>query len=505
MMIVYIGILVFSFILDAYKWLSSANIVIWVLLIFLLIILAIGGGFYGYYYYYPTNQSESMDTSDQPNETVPLEGTGTNTSPSSISPNDLTLLDNHQFKLRVLDGEEEEDPLNTSSNSTITYENFKEIINEPSFITQFTSAIKECLEMKRKKYIKLKSDAQKELETFNKDDENDLLGSALQKLRNEQYSNIKEYITRIDKILDKIKQKQSKTNDTDTRIRLQSMLYKKDVGLDYIVGRNDIKDFLSVRLYAFAQNPKIFFKSFQNIILMAGPGSGKTRIATTMGHVFAQSGLLVDDNVIITTKAGVISPYVNETAHKTHSFMLSTLESLVFFDEAYDFVPPKNALGGSLYRDHGFEAITQIVNDMDKMMGLHIIVAGGYENEMKDRFLGSNEGMNRRFPHQIVLQNYTSKELSAILIDNLKSTNPDLVWTEEMNDYLYTMIYSSYTKDAKIFQNQAGDMINLSSEISHAIYGTKNIWPENWQQTFLRGFNNYLENKGLKMIKLFNL
>lgn len=498
MMIVYIGIIVITFIAEGFKWIKSQNTITLILLLVFLLILALAGAFYGVYYMVSPSQEENSSEikEDQLEMTESMTGSTRSLLPSP----ELMLLNTHQFKLKSTTDSSEQEEDYKEEEELIDYEQFKRISEDPSFISKFTNAIRLSLEMKQKKYNKLKNDAQKELATFSKE-EDDFLGNALNKLRNEQYNDIKDYINRIDKLLLKIKSKYSKTCDQDTKYRLSNALYKKDVGLDSIIGRKDIKNFISIILYTFAQNPIVFLKSFQNIVLMAGPGSGKTRIATIMGHVFASSGILIEDNVIITTKAGVISPYVNETAHKTHSFMLSTLESLVFFDEAYDFTPPKSLLG-DLHRDHGHEAITQIVNDMDKMQGLHIIVAGGYEKDMKERFLGANEGMKRRFPHQIVLSPYNAKELTAILIDNIQSTNPVLEWFEEMDHYLYTAIHSMYNKNPELFPNQAGDMINLSSEISHAIYGTKTPWPEKWQQTFIRGINHYLESKELKVESL---
>ena len=45
--------------------------------------------------------------------------------------------------------------------------------------------------------------------------------------------------------------------------------------------------------------------------------------------------------------------------------------------------PPPNLLGRTI--DHGYEAITELVNFLDKHMGLSIVIAAGYEKDMEER------------------------------------------------------------------------------------------------------------------------
>jgi len=479
---------------------SSASIITWITMIAVLLGL-IGASVYAYMFYGdPTTKElddhEIPNNADNEDNEEDDEDIQQSSKRSSVNVDDLELIDDKSFNIT------EGQTLKDISKDAITYEDFKRLITQEDFLVKFTAAIKQCLEMKRRKYIKMLRKAQKDVETFSKAPTNDdFITAAINKTRNEQLTYVQDIIGRVKKIYSKISQRLKLCCLEDTRERLHSALYNKDLGLESIVGRHEIKNFVAVRLYTFAQNPKVFFKSFQNIVLMANPGAGKTRLASTLAHVFSSSGILVEDNPIITTKADVISAYVNETINKTRSFMLNTLETLVFFDEAYDFVPPKSILGEGMHRDHGHEAITQIVNDMDKMVGLHIIIASGYEQQMKERFLGANEGMMRRFPYQIVLDSYSAKDLSAILIDSLRSTNPQLEWNSDIDNYLYTLVHQTYTNDPSIFSNQAGDIINLSSEISHAIYGSKVIWPSNWQSSILNGFNHYLDYKGKKVVE----
>ena len=492
---IYLVFVIISAATEGYKMLINSGWLIWLAILLLLI----GAIYYGWTYWGEitklTSSSNSKKTpppalqEDDISDDDEIEDPENKYMPS----NDLELIENQNFRLVQSDGQQE------TKEQSDSYQNFKMSILDTDFIKQFTKSIIQCLQMKKKKYLKLRKEVYDQLQSATLNG-NDWINSAMQKMRNEQAQSLQEYVDRIETSLEKIDDRLSTACEEETKIRLNTALYKKEVGLDTIVGRTDMKNFIADRLITFSKNPQIFFKSFQNIILMAGPGSGKTRIATTIAHVFACSGILVDDRAIITTKEGIISPFVNESAKKAHTFMLTTLEKVAFIDEAYDMTPPPNSMMGSIHRDHGFEAITQLVNDMDKMIGLHVIIAGGYEKEMKTRFLAANEGMPRRFPHQIVLEPYTSEELTSILLNNLHNTNTGLQWQSDMDNYLYTLVHQIYASNPEIFSNQAGDIINLSSDISHSIYTSKDPWPEQWQDTLRSGLNHYLSNKKVKLV-----
>ena len=148
------------------------------------------------------------------------------------------------------------------------------------------------------------------------------------------------------------------------------------------------------------------------------------------------------------------------------------------------------------HRDHGHEAVTEIVNFLDKMKGLSVMIVGGYEKEIRTRFLGANEGMPRRFPNQLVLTPYTMEELARITVRMLQTTNAELVWTDEMTNHLYTLMRQA----PKAFPNQAGDANNLAADIALAIYNNVSAtWPEGWRDRLLEGVNAYLEKYGMHL------
>jgi stage V sporulation protein K len=308
-------------------------------------------------------------------------------------------------------------------------------------------------------------------------------------------------ISQINLLLSEIKKRETSITIDSTRQGLISALTDKDNGIDSLTGRAEIKDFLALQLYTFAQNPRIFFSNFQNMAIYGSSGVGKTKLAQVIGHVYASSGILVRNHVHVVTKQSMTTAYVNESAKMTRKLLLANLESVVFVDEAYDMSPPPTIFGNGI--DHGHEAITEMVNFIDKMKGLSIIIVAGYEDEMETRFMKANEGLLRRFPHKLILKPYDSKELTDILVKFLVSTCPEIKFTEKNGNYLYTAISYINKQHPDIFKNQAGSMENLSGYISRAIYGSPGKkWPQDAELILLAGINGFLAQQGVTLEQL---
>jgi len=385
-------------------------------------------------------------------------------------------------------------PMSDSPNG-INYEQFKNICETPDFINKFTQAIDLSLNLKAKRYRELRKQIKTEIDTLS-------TGNGINQINpnfrdNQMVGPLKDTLVRIDRILTEINNRTNKLSVEVSQHNLQNALYHPTKGLETLAGRNNVKDFLALRLYTFAFNPRIFFTKFQNIPIYAGSGYGKTKVANVIGHVYSSSGILVTGNFIQTTKAGLVSPYVNETAHNTRRLLLSTLESVLFIDEAYDITPEPNLLR---HVDHGQEAITEMVNFIDKMIGLNIIIVAGYEDQMQTRFMEANEGLPRRFLPPIVLSPYNPSELTTILVRFVKTTNPGLNIEQEHGDYMFSLINRLLEENPNVFDKQAGDMENLSSEISSSIYSSPDvIWPNQFERKIIQGFNKFLSRKGISI------
>ena len=86
--------------------------------------------------------------------------------------------------------------------------------------------------------------------------------------------------------------------------------------------------------------------------------------------------------------------------------MEKALAGVLFIDEAY-------ALNGSTGSDFGQEAIDTILKAMEDHRNDLVVIAAGYEDLM-DRFIHSNPGLESRFNRFLHFQDYTPEELLEI-------------------------------------------------------------------------------------------
>ena len=133
------------------------------------------------------------------------------------------------------------------------------------------------------------------------------------------------------------------------------------------------------------------------------------------------------------------------------------LECVVFIDEAYGIMgcTPKGKLPKS-QNSYGTTAITEIVNFLDVYRGLSILIVAGYEKSMKNCFFGANEGLNRRFPENYKLKDYSKEDLTAQFINLANKRNGARMFNQD-----YTIYALSYIIKSLEFPNQAGDILNM--------------------------------------------
>lgn len=382
----------------------------------------------------------------------------------------------------------------------IKYEDFKLWYLTPEFLQKYTNAIKQGFRLKKHRLMEVKRQFMADLRALKKEDKpKDALSGLLSKLdRNEDTKMLESTINEINSLLKEIKKRETSLSLDNTRKGLIMALTDRNNGIDSLVGRNEIKNELVAKLYAFSQNPRIFLSNFQNMAIYGPSGVGKTKLAKVIGHVYSKCGILIRDHVHIVTKQSLTTAYVNESAKMTRRLLLANLESIVFIDEAYDLTPPPTILGNGL--DHGYEAITEIVNFIDKLKGLSIIIVAGYKNQMEERFMKANEGLPRRFPHILTLKPYNSKELTDILIKFLLSNSPDLKFNQKHGNYLFTIVNYLNKENPKLFETQAGSMENLANAIATATYSSPGRqWSKDYEEITLSGVNTYLAQNNISL------
>jgi hypothetical protein len=382
--------------------------------------------------------------------------------------------------------------------STLNYQEFVSVVFTDQFLNNYHRALRYSLTEKRKIYNRKLRQINSDLKNSQARHGNDATAgthdSNLQRLRRASVE--------ITQVLKAIEYRLSTLTVDQIKSDFHDLIYDQEFGLESLVGREDAKDIMALQIFTFARNPKLFFTSFQNITIYGRSGVGKSKLAETIGFVYAKSGILVRRKVRNVTKQEFTSSYVNEAAQLTRELLLSTLDGVLFIDEAYDLMPPKTAMGRGI--DHGHEAVTELVNFLDKNIGLSIVIAAGYEEDMEERFIGANQGLDRRFPHKIRLKDYSTKHLTDILLKFMAKSAPQLEISDDDAGYLYTLIDFLYSKRPDLFSKQAGDMLILSSFLARSIYGSvTRYWiPGNNSNNaimILDGFNDYLRDKGISI------
>lgn len=246
------------------------------------------------------------------------------------------------------------------------------------------------------------------------------------------------------------------------REELYNILYDKDNGIATIQGtsRENIKISLLKNMYMFFKIPHFFFKGFNNFMLTGSAGSGKTKLASVIAHMMNNIGILATNNLIIATKQNLVAEYTGQTAPKTRNLLANALEGVLFIDEAYTLTPcDKNK--NDNYAD---EAVGELINFIDKFIGCIVVIVAGYKDKMNDCFLTFNEGISRRFPKVIDLIPYSSKDMYKIFEIFLnESIEVNKIFKKQQREIMKSYIYS--LNENEIFNNQAGDMLNLSKII----------------------------------------
>ena len=381
----------------------------------------------------------------------------------------------------------------------ITLKEFKKEIESDKFISDFLSSVKKFMEYKKSFYTKKLEETKDEFAKI------DVKVRKLQamKTRDSQiqemypmYSQYAGFIFQLQEIIGVVAVKEKSLTVVSLRKSLTRAINHTKKGFASIIGREDIKDQIASILYSFSKSHKTLINAFGNICLMGHAGVGKTAIAKVLGYVYSKSGILATNIVKIVSRCDLVRGYIGHTAPATRALLFETLEGVLFIDEAYQLTPKDAG------RDFGPEAMTEIVNFLDKYIGMSVVMVAGYKDKMMEEFFPSNEGLSRRFPYMLELSDYSDKELANILIRNINSKRDQKLDSETCN-YLYSMVCDLREEYESIFNNQAGDMLNLGTAIAKAIHSSfRKRWKEgnleNNKDILLSGIREYASLKGIK-------
>jgi hypothetical protein len=256
---------------------------------------------------------------------------------------------------------------------------------------------------------------------------------------------------------------------------LESIVCDPTNGLGRVQGSNEVTDRLAGLMVAFSRDYRVASSTFLNFALMAGPGSGKTRLGQVIAWVFRKSMIMSSGNLALATRGDLVGTHVGETAVKTRKRLMDSLEGVLFIDEAY-------ALGRCDGRqdDFGGEAVTELVNFLDKAAGLIVVIVAGYQDKMQRCFFSSNEGLDRRFPYKFVLVPLKAPQLAGILGERLQSKG--LVVTKDSQIFMTELVHFLLQKH--LLPNGAGDMQNIADAIVRTVHSVTGVqWGRSMRDT----------------------
>ncbi|MBR8834294.1 MAG: AAA family ATPase [Stigonema ocellatum SAG 48.90 = DSM 106950] len=210
--------------------------------------------------------------------------------------------------------------------------------------------------------------------------------------------------------------------------------------LEQMIGLNSVKQTIRRRMRSLEVERERARQSLTtepprlHIVFKGNPGTGKTTVARLIGEIYRDLGLLRRGHVREVAGRDLVAGYVGQTAIRTNEIIDEALDGVLFIDEAYTLNQ-----GGD--NDFGQEAINTLLKRMEDERHRLAVIVAGYPTRMKE-FINSNPGLQRRFPNEIVFDDYTPEELLKIFRQRVSrvecSMTPEL---EEALTNLFTLLY----------------------------------------------------------------
>ena len=207
-------------------------------------------------------------------------------------------------------------------------------------------------------------------------------------------------------------------------------------------------------------------------MIAGSPGTGKTTLAKKIADILGTMGALVFDTLVESTRGDFVAEYLGQSVAKTRRLLNSTLEQVLFIDEAYALSQYTRNVDGSRQLDsYSEEAINELTGFMSNHLGKICIIVAGYQDEMYKDFLPSNIGLERRFDTHFKIDDKSPFELSTmfvrILQENLCKLGNTVIYesTRKYLEDIITEVYAhkgEYTCLYRFVRQQAGAIVELA-------------------------------------------
>jgi len=194
-----------------------------------------------------------------------------------------------------------------------------------------------------------------------------------------------------------------------------------------------------------------------NIIITGNPGTGKTTFARLLAKFFYTYGVLSKDSFVEKNGLELKAEYMGGTAPRVKAAVQEAMGGCLFLDEAYALMDSSTGVGGS---GDAFsqEAMRTLLTEVENHRTNLMVVLAGYKDKM-GRLMRAEEGLARRFPNRLHLDDYTADELASIC-EMTSRLRHQREFEHGLREKLATHIENFYWRD--IAQQNAGLSVNLT-------------------------------------------
>lgn len=203
----------------------------------------------------------------------------------------------------------------------------------------------------------------------------------------------------------------NKTTTAFVRSKINSNSKQKTAmeKLDELVGLDSVKSKIKSILNNIRMNQKSNNKDFgfsYHMVFAGDPGTGKTSVSRIVAEALFEIGAIPENKCTNATVDTLVKGYVGQTADNVRKILDEALGGVLFIDEAYQLAVKD---GQNTFND---EALSVIIRYMEDHRDELVVIAAGYNKEMKD-FLASNIGLARRF-QWVQFDDYSPEEMADI-------------------------------------------------------------------------------------------
>lgn len=151
-------------------------------------------------------------------------------------------------------------------------------------------------------------------------------------------------------------------------------------------------------------------KQAMNFVFTGNPGTGKTTVARLFGKMLQEIGLRDENGAFVETSGQKL---LADGSAKFKATLESATPGVLFVDEVYQLDPVGNGDGRAITN-----AIMEATeNDRTKLT----VIVAGYADDVREKWLASNDGLPSRFPFHIHFDDFNESELRSIFLDNVRS------------------------------------------------------------------------------------